>query len=70
MENGFIDEKYECPFCGEEIRIWVGGKESGHTEGFININHFCDTGLNIEYFEEGNDIEAAKKCLVKFEKPL
>lgn len=71
IENEYTDEKYECPFCNEEIRIWLGGSCGSNTEGSISISHTCDTGLHIGWCEDGQEnIEEAKKCLVKFEKPL
>ena len=57
------DKQYFCPYCGDEIfiQIWApGGKEP---KGATVINHYCESGLSIEFFEHGQDREKAEKAL-------
>jgi len=54
-----------CPFCGEEINIFIGDPCGSEVNGYTSINHVCDSGLSIGYFEHGQDYEKAEKALTK-----
>jgi len=64
IENEFFGEPVPCPFCGEPIRVWIGGECGREIEGSTKINHFCPSGLCIEWGERRQDgakaIEALK----------
>lgn len=64
-ENAHYGEPVPCPFCGQDIRVWIGGKCGKEQGGSTSINHYCqtDSGLSIEYFEHGMDGERALKAL-------
>jgi len=65
LEKEKNDNLFKCPFCGEEIDIFIGDPCGSETNGYTSINHFCDSGLSIEYFEHGRDYDKAKKALSK-----
>lgn len=44
----------ECPFCGEEISIFIGNKCGSEPDGCIVIYHTCPSGLTIEWQENGD----------------
>ena len=56
-------EKIDCPFCGKKIRISVGDKCGSEPNGCVMINHTCDSGLFIEWFESGQDKTDAIKAI-------
>ncbi|MCK5612755.1 hypothetical protein KAR91_63365 [Candidatus Pacearchaeota archaeon] len=58
-----MNDEIPCPFCGEEISIFIGDKCGSETNGYVSVNHLCDSGLSIEWFEEGQDTENAIKAI-------
>jgi hypothetical protein len=56
-------EGLACPFCGEGFSVFVGAKCGSEQNGCVSINHNCDSGLDIEYFEHGQDVEKAIAAL-------
>jgi hypothetical protein len=40
-----------CPFCGEDITVYIGRKCGNEPNGSVSINHTCDSGLSVEWYE-------------------
>jgi hypothetical protein len=55
----------DCPFCGKGFSVFVGGPCGSEQDGYVSVNHNCDSGLDIEYFEHGQDVEKAIAALSK-----
>lgn len=50
-----MNDEILCPFCEKAITIFIGDKCGSEPNGYHSINHTCDSGLFIEWFEEGHD---------------
>lgn len=57
-------DRLDCPFCGRQIVITIGDKCGKEPNGYTGINHYCDSGLSIEYFEEGQDYDTARNVVI------
>jgi len=55
IENAHYGKGVPCPFCGELIFVWIGGKCGKEQDGTTSINHWCPSGLCIEMHELGQD---------------
>ena len=62
MEDNYI-KLTDCPFCGDDISVFIGMECGSEPNGYVSVNHVCSNGLVIEWFEEGQDTEDVRRAL-------
>lgn len=60
-----LSEGLACPFCGKGFSVFMGCGCGSEPDGYVSINHNCDSGLDIEYFEQGQDVDKAIAAISK-----